>query len=425
MKKRKKLVIIIAVILIIAVFFASRAALSAKNNVKIVNTADAAKKSLVQSISIAGNIKANESEEIMLPSTQKVQEVLVKEGQEVKKDQLLVKLDASDLNSQLKKGRITLDLAKRELEKLRDDDNSTVKKTMENSVKQAELNLQSTESKYEDAKRKHEQNIKLYEAGFISKNEFESSKSALDDLQTTMMNMELALDNAQNSLKDFDDKIYQQEKQIEMSNADLESLQNKITDSNVKSNISGTIVKMEAKNKQYPPAGSSILIYDQSQYKVELKVSQYDAVSLKEGQRATIKIKGLDKIYEGQVTKIGKSAIVEMSGTNKETKVLAEITLSDADEQIKAGYEADAEIVLQDKQNSIAVNFEAVQTDAEGKKYIFVLENNIAKKRVIETGLETDFEIEITTGLKEGEKYITNPPAGLQDGETVKTIGGM
>lgn len=425
MKKRKKLVIIIAVILIIAVFFASRAALSAKNNVKIVNTADAAKKSLVQSISIAGNIKANESEEIMLPSTQKVQEVLVKEGQEVKKDQLLVKLDASDLNSQLKKGRITLDLAKRELEKLRDDDNSTVKKTMENSVKQAELNLQSTESKYEDAKRKHEQNIKLYEAGFISKNEFESSKSALDDLQTTMMNMELALDNAQNSLKDFDDKIYQQEKQIEMSNADLESLQNKITDSNVKSNISGTIVKMEAKNNQYPPAGSSILIYDQSQYKVELKVSQYDAVSLKEGQRATIKIKGLDKIYEGQVTKIGKSAIVEMSGTNKETKVLAEITLSDADEQIKAGYEADAEIVLQDKQNSIAVNFEAVQTDAEGKKYIFVLENNIAKKRVIETGLETDFEIEITTGLKEGEKYITNPPAGLQDGETVKTIGGM
>lgn len=425
MKKRKKLVIIIAVILIIAVFFASRAALSAKNDVKIVNTADAAKKSLVQSISIAGNIKANELEEIMLPSTQKVQEVLVKEGQDVEKGQLLVKLDASDLNSQLKKSRISLDLAKRELEKLKDDDNSTVKKTMENSVKQAELNLQSTKSKYEDAKRKHEQNIKLYEAGFISKNEFESSKSALDDLQTTMMNMELALDNAQNSLKDFDDKIYQQEKQIEMSNADLESLQKNITDSNVKANISGTIVKIDAKNDQYPSAGSSILIYDQSQYKVELKVSQYDAVSLKEGQRATIKIKGLDKIYEGQVTKIGESAIVEMSGTNKETKVLAEITLSNADEQIKAGYEADAEIVLQDKQNSIAVNFEAVQTDAEGKKYIFVLENNIAKKRIIETGLETDFEIEITTGLKEGEKYITSPPAGLQDGETVKTIGGM
>jgi len=267
--------------------------------------------------------------------------------------------------------------------------------------------------------------MKLYEAGFLSKEEFENSKSALDDLQTTMMNMELALDNAQNSLKDFDDKIYQQEKQIQITNTDLEGLQKKVADSNIKANINGTIVKMDAKNNQYPPAGSSILIYDQSQYKMDLKVSQYDAVSLKEGQRATIKIKGLDKTYEGQVTKIGESAIVEMSGTNKETKVMVEITLDNADELIKAGYEADAEIVLMEKENSIAVGFEAVQTDPEGKKYIFVLENNIVKKRIVETGLETDFEIEITTGLEEGEKYITSPPLGLQDGETVKTIGGM
>ncbi|MDD2480950.1 MAG: efflux RND transporter periplasmic adaptor subunit [Lutispora sp.] len=425
MKKRKKLIVIIAIILILAALFGAKAVLSAKNNFKAVNAADAMKKNLVQSISITGNIKANESEEIMLPSTQKVQEVLIKEGQEVKKGQLLIRLDASDLDNQLKKGRISLELSKRDLEKLKDEENSTAKKTMENSVKQAELSLQSTKSKYDDAQRRHEQNMKLYEAGFLSKEEFENSKSALDDLQTTMMNMELALDNAQNSLKDFDDKIYQQEKQIQITNTDLEGLQKKVADSNIKANINGTIVKMDAKNNQYPPAGSSILIYDQSQYKMDLKVSQYDAVSLKEGQRATIKIKGLDKTYEGQVTKIGESAIVEMSGTNKETKVMVEITLDNADELIKAGYEADAEIVLMEKENSIAVGFEAVQTDPEGKKYIFVLENNIVKKRIVETGLETDFEIEITTGLEEGEKYITSPPLGLQDGETVKTIGGM
>ncbi|MFA7573676.1 MAG: biotin/lipoyl-binding protein, partial [Lutispora sp.] len=209
MKKRKKLIVIIAIILILAALFGAKAVLSAKNNFKAVNAADAMKKNLVQSISITGNIKANESEEIMLPSTQKVQEVLIKEGQEVKKGQLLIRLDASDLDNQLKKGRISLELSKRDLEKLKDEENSTAKKTMENSVKQAELSLQSTKSKYDDAQRRHEQNMKLYEAGFLSKEEFENSKSALDDLQTTMMNMELALDNAQNSLKDFDDKIYQ------------------------------------------------------------------------------------------------------------------------------------------------------------------------------------------------------------------------
>lgn len=425
MKKRKKLVVIIVIVLILVALFASRAVLSAKNNFKAVTAADTTKKDLVQSISITGNIKANESEEILLPSAQKVKEVFVKEGQEVEKGQLLLKLDTDDLNNQLKKGSINLELAKKELEKLKDEENSTTKKAMENSVKQAEINLQSTLSKYENEKRKYEQNTKLYEAGFISKEELDSSKSAMDDLQSSVVNMEIALDNALNSLKDLDDKIYQQEKQIEISFTDLESLQKQIAESNIKANIGGKIVKIDAKSNQYPSAGSSILIYDQSKYKMEMKVSQYDAVSIKTGQEADIKVKGLDKIYKGQVTKIAEAAEVEISGTDKETNVLVEITLNDADEHIKSGYEADAAVVLNEKQNAVAVNFEAIQTDEEGKKYIFILENNIAKKRIVETGLETDFEIEITSGLKEGEKYITSPPAGLQDGETVKAIGGM
>lgn len=425
MKKKKKLVIIVIIILILAVFLALKVFFAAKNNLKTVNTADVTRKNLVQSISVTGNIKANESEEIMLPSTQKVQSILVGEGQEVKKGQLLVKLDTADLESQIKKGRISLELGKRELEKLQDEDNNTMKISMENSVKQAELSLKSAKSKYEDAKRRYEQNMKLYEAGFLSKEELENTKLALDDLETNVMNMELSLDNAENSLKDFDDKIYQQEKQIELSNADLESLQIRIADSNIKASIDGRIIKMNAKNNQYPIPGDSILIYDLSKYKLELKISQYDAVSIKEGQRADIKIKGLDKTYKGIVTKIGESATIEISGTNKETMVLVEVTLDNTDEQIKAGYEAEAEIVLLEKENTIAVNFEAVQTDEEGKKYVFVLENDTAKKRIVEIGMETDFEIEIISGLNEGEKYIPSPPAGLQDGEMVKATGGM
>ena len=80
---------------------------------------------------------------------------------------------------------------------------------------------------------------------------------------------------------------------------------------------------------------------------------------------------------------------------------------------------------MSEKSGSIAVNYEAIQTDEQGNKYIFVVEDNIAKKRTVETGLETDFEIEILSGLKEGEIYITNPPAGLMDGETVVATGGM
>ncbi len=423
--KKKKLVIILVIILILVALLAFKIFLSSKNNFKTVSVANAVKKNLVQFISLSGNIKANEFEEIALPSTQKVLDILISEGQEVTKGQALLKLDAYDLENQSKKIKINLQIANKELEKLKDAENNTTKKNMDNSVKLAKLALQNAESKYEDAKRRHEQNIKLYNAGFLSKEEFETSKSNLNDLEINVTNMELNLDNAENSLKDFDDRIYQQEKQMEIYNADLENLQRNIANSNIRANINGKIVRLGAKKNQYPMPGSSILIHDLSQYKLELSASQYDAVNIKEGQKAEIKIKGLDKVFHGTVTKIGETATMEMSGSNKETKVLVEITLNSEDEHIKVGYEADAEITLMEKENSIAVGFEAVQTDEEGKKYIFVLEGDLAKKRFVETGLETDFEIEITSGLKENEKYITNPPTGLRDGETVKVIGGI
>lgn len=424
MKKRKKLVIIIAVILILASLFIARTFLSAKNTVKTVNTANAVKTTLTQSISVTGNIKAGEWEEILLPSTQKVTKVFVQEGQEVIKGQLLVKLDTYELEAQLKKSRISLDMAKRDLEKLNSEDNAA-RKSLENAVAQAEISLKSAASKYEDARLRHDQNTKLYEAGFLSKAEFDNSLSALNDLQNNLLLAEIALDNARNSLADFDEKTYQQEKQIEISTTDLASLERKIADSSIKANINGKIVKFDVKENQYPAAGSSIVIHDQSRYILELKVNQYDAVNLEVGQKANITVNGLNKVYEGHITKISETAIVEMVNANKETNVAVEITLDNIDEQIKAGYEAEAEIVLIEKENTIAVGFEAVQTDEQGNKYVFVVEDNIAKRRIVETGLETDFEIEILSGLKEGEKYIISPPEGLMDGETVIATGGM
>lgn len=424
MKRKKKLIITIVVIVVLTALWGGKTYLSSKNTFKTVDTAEAVKTKLVQSISETGNIKAGESEEILLSSTQKVSKVLVEEGQEVKKDQLLVKLDTYDLETQLKKGRISLDMAKRDLDKLKAE-NSTEKKSLENAVTQAELALKSAASKYEDAKIKHEQNAKLYEAGFISKSEFDNSQASLKDLETSLHTAEIALDNAKNSLADFDNRIYDQEKQVELSSADLLSIEKKIADSSIKANINGKIVKLDAKENQYPAAGSSIIIHDQSRYILELKVSQYDAVSLKLGLKANIRLSGLDKTYEGHITKISEAATVEMVNTSKETSLLVEITLDNADEQIKAGYEADAEIILVEKENAIAVNFEAVKTDEQGNKYLFVVEDNIAKKRIVETGLETDFEIEIVSGLKEGEKYIFDPPEGLMDGEAVTATGGI
>ncbi|HQO43884.1 MAG TPA: HlyD family efflux transporter periplasmic adaptor subunit, partial [Bacillota bacterium] len=221
------------------------------------------------------------------------------------------------------------------------------------------------------------------------------------------------------------DQIKDQKNQVESSKADIENIKDKIEKSTIKSSINGTIVQLDAKPDQYPTVeNNTIVIYDLSKYKVTIPVSQYDAVNISLGQKSTIRVKGIDTEYKGTVSAVGDAAVITMDGANKEPKVEIEVTLDNPDDRIKVGYEADIDITLKESNDSMAVNFEAVREDEDGKKYVFTVNGNKAVKTFVETGIETDFEIEILKGLKAGDSYVKNPPATLKDGDPVKQSGG-
>lgn len=428
MKKRKKLIIVIALIILIIAVAGIKFAGTLKEKINMVKAETATGKSLIKSISVSGTIEPNDSQEILLSPGQKVLHVYKDENQVVKNGDKLIKLDTTDLEYNLRKSQISLELAKKELEKLKDNENSNAKATLENSMKQAELSLSSAKLKYEEAVRKFENNEKLYEAGFLSKQELNDLEMALRDLENNVSNSKIVYENSKISLEDFlnnEDNIYRQTKQIEIAETDLENLNRNISNSTIKSNIDGIIVKMDAKPDQYPNQGDTVMVHDLSRYKLNVKVGQYDAVSLKENQEAIIKIKGLDKEYKGRVSKVAQTATIDISGTNRETKISVDIVLDNPDENIKVGYEADADIILDEKKDIMSVGFESILNDDEGKKYIFISEDNIAKKRYVQTGLESDFDIEITSGLEAGETYITNPSTELKDGDIITLNGGM
>lgn len=81
-----------------------------------------------------------------------------------------------------------------------------------------------------------------------------------------MKNAELALTNSKNSLSNIsvstDDKIASQRNQLALIQADIKNLQNKIEDCNIKANVNGKIVKMDAKEDQYPKTGDMIIVDD-------------------------------------------------------------------------------------------------------------------------------------------------------------------
>jgi len=429
MKDRKRLIVIGSVILIAVIIAVVRIITSGQDRVKEVDIGKAEIKNLSQVITVTGNIEAGNKEEITLPMQQKVIEIFAGEGQKVNSGDPILKIDTTDYEYQLKKYELGLSLALSNLERLQDSGRNSDKKVLENAVKQAELNVKSAEANCNEAKTRYERIKALYENGAVSKYEYETALKAMNDLNNQHELSVIQLSNALNSLNDFDinrnDQIKDQKNQVESSKADIENIKDKIEKSTIKSSINGTIVQLDAKPNQYPTAeNSTIVIYDLSQYKVTVLISQYDAVSISPGQKAAIRVKGIDTEYKGTVSAVGDAAVITQEGTEKEPKVEIEVTLDNPDDRIKAGYEADIDITLKEGKDSTAVGFEAVLEDKDGKKYVFAVIDNKAVKTFVETGMETDFEIEILEGLKAGDPYVKNPPATLKDGDPVKQSGG-
>lgn len=442
--QNKKTFIIIAVVVAIAVILTGvRFVTTSKGSVKEVDTVKAATKDLIQSITVTGNIQANNKEDIVLSSMQKITQVLAQEGQQVKAGDLIARVDTTDYTYQLQKlqksyevTKLNLDMAKSNLNNLVNTKSASSKKTLESAVQQAQINLENIKRNLADAKTKLEQNQELLGSGVISPQEYESSVKAVADLENQVKLSEIQLENAKRNLADYGvenksqvdqqkNQVAQLTKQLESARADIDNIANKLTSSEIKTSIDGKIVKLNILANQYPTQENNMItIYDLSKYKVTVNVSQYDAVQISEGQNARIKIKGLDTVYDGTVTKIGEAAELSMTGATQEAKVKVEVVLTNPDNKIKVGYEADVDIILIETKNALSVNFEAVQTDRDGKDYVFVIKNDKAEKRYVKRGTETEFDIQIIDGLKADEQYVKNPPVSLKEGDRVRAAGG-
>ncbi|QXE20905.1 efflux RND transporter periplasmic adaptor subunit [Clostridium sp. 001] len=347
-KDKKKLAIIVAVIFIITAIGISSYVKSRKSQGKKVTISKVIKRNIVQSTTVSGSIEPKYSNDITLNNTQKVAKVLVTEGQQVTKGDILVQMDTSDYDSELKKLKIDL-------------------KNAQNAVSQSQAVPGASK------------------------------------------------DNVGN--------------QTDSIKAEIDNLNAKIEQSNVRANVDGRVMRVDAKENQVPKAGDMVIVDDISQYKVSIAMSQYDAMKVAKGQKAIVKIKGNDqKKYTGSVTDVGQIAQVkaDAKATSQEAKVNVIVTLDNADDSIKVGYEADAEIIFNEKRNIVSMGFDSVKEEkGTKKKYVYIVNSkNKVSKRYISTGIETDDYMEVIDGLNEGEKYVSNPPDTLKDGDIVETQAG-
>lgn len=146
---------------------------------------------------------------------------------------------------------------------------------------------------------------------------------------------------------------------------------------------------------------TAFTISGDEQMLLSISVDELDINSVEEGQEAQVTFDAIeDEVFEGKVTKVGTTA----STSGGVAKYTVEITVP-KEEQMKAGMNASATIVIENRENVVTLSIDALQ---ERGKEVFVYtekdENgNLTGEQQVSTGLSDGQNVEITEGLSDGD----------------------
>ncbi len=396
-RRRKKGLIVLTVIVVIGIIIIFNLRTQREKSVKV--TIESIKRQdLTSIVSASGEVKPKKNINISAQVPGRIIKIGVKEGDEVKAGDFLLKLDASQYEANAERDKAAIQSFKEDLI-------------------QADAKLRRDKSSYERQKR-------LYDENLISKDQLEMAKVQYD------------ISTAQyNAIRH----------QIEQAQASLKSSVDNLNKTTYTSPIDGIITSLRVEEGEIALIGTMnnpgtvlMTIADLSVMEVEVQVDETDVVGVQLGQSANVKVDAFpETVFQGKVTEIGSSAIQKLttSTTTEEAKDFKVVTtLENPSKKLKPGLSASADIITNEKKGAIAVPIAAlVINEEEGKgkssaqkkdvEGVYIVENGRAKFQPVTKGITGGMMIEITSGLSENQEIVTGPYSSLRelkDGVLVK-----
>ncbi len=178
----------------------------------------------------------------------------------------------------------------------------------------------------------------------------------------------------------------------------------------IKSPISGIVTAVNVEAGDTYSGGALITIEDNSAYVIATEIDEFNISKITLGQKVIIKTNATGDIeMAGKVISIAPRAT--QSATSSSVTYTVKISLDTANEDIRIDMTAKLSIILSSKENVLAVPFDAVQTDEDGKKFVNVyvedasgtdtknnsepIDRTKGNKIYVTTGIENDYYIEI------------------------------
>ncbi|MEK6553194.1 MAG: efflux RND transporter periplasmic adaptor subunit [Bacteroidota bacterium] len=394
-KSKKKLFIfgglglLLLVILLLVVFSGN------KEEIVSVQTEKVEKRNVTQVVSATGKINPVYQVKISAEATGEIVDLPVREGDIVRKGQLLVRIKPDNYEAQ--------------------------KNSAEARLAQSKSSLSSTKAQLDKVESDYKRVQELAQKKLASDAELENAKSTYLQTLGSYEAMRSGVSQAEASLREA---IVNLNKTI------------------VYAPMNGTVSKRNIDLSErvlgsgFSPGTEMLTVADLSKMEATVNVDENDVVLISVGDTAKVHVDAFsDKIFKGVVTQIGNSAVTKGLGTQDEVvNFQVKVLIVNPENSIRPGMSCDADIETEKKQNVLTVPIQSVtaridkqnmstpqgeksENETKAKKersnkpkeVVFVIKENKAKMVEVKTGISDDTYIEILSGLKGDEDVVSGP----------------
>ncbi|KGQ67229.1 efflux RND transporter periplasmic adaptor subunit [Gallibacterium anatis] len=364
----KKRILGIAVVLIIlaAIYY-----FNLQSQPKTTYLTETAKYSDIQQTVVAtGTVRSSNRVEVGARVSGKVEKILVKLGQKVKKGELIAELDSITQEN-------TLNIAQAQLAAYK-------------------AQLAAAQTAYRVANSNFQRIAKLYKR----------KASSLDDYE-----------NAQNNLDSAKANVEEIQAQIKQSEIEVNTAATNLNYTKITSPIDGTVISIPVSVGQTVNANQTtptiIQVADLDTMLIKPEISEGDITKIKPGMKVQFTtLAEPDEIYQAEIASVDPAMTTltdnEYSESVSDTNAIyyyANVLVPNPEHKLQIGMTTQNTIITAQKQHVLVVPTLAIQK-RNGQNSVQILDGDKVVEKVVKIGLHDDINTEILSGLNEGDNVI-------------------
>lgn len=423
-------VALVVVALIVVGVFASAA-----SRVPQVSAADVTKQDLTQTVSASGQIDSNAESSVFPPTTGTLATIDVTDGQAVHTGQTLAVMDAAPLRAAEEAAQAALAQARSGLVAARRAAPSSAdRRAADAAVSAAAAAVSAARGHYDDAYAIHHLLVSIHASETSVTAAYRAKADAYSGLKQAQSGLAQAK-AARKKLTDADAAVAAAAEGVDAADQALALAQRNVDGATLTAPIDGVVIfagsssaaagaAAGAGGGAKPSAGSAVSpaaapfsVVQLADLSFDAQVDEADVAHVAVGQKATVTLDAFPGVnFTTKVTQVKTQAISTSTGGTAFPVLLA---LKDTGKRLLVGMGGNVDIAVSGIAGAVVVPVEALFDEAGGT-YVYVISGTVVHRTKVTTGITTDTQAQILSGVTPGQKVALGGLANLKDGMTVR-----